>query len=128
MYAITDDSGTLYQGTKKEMELAYEYMTKPGWKLAEKYGYSMDDLFLLNKQYYTTWKGKLKLKQITKLKLFYEEIDIEDELPPASNEYFIIKYNGIGSWEEGEIDTITGKNINTEWQEVIKSWLKPIIR
>ena len=58
----------------------------------------------------------------------YEEIDINEELPPNTNEYFIIKFNGKGSWYEDDVDSITGRNINNAWHEVIKSWLKPIVK
>jgi len=58
--------------------------------------------------------------------MLYKEIDIEEELPPNTNEYFIIKFNGRGSWYEDEVDTFTGKSINGDYKEIIKVWLKPI--
>ena len=51
---ILDENGTLiHEGEANEMLIAFEYLTKPAWKLAEKRGYKMKDFHRLNSLYYT---------------------------------------------------------------------------
>lgn len=56
----------------------------------------------------------------------YKVINIKEELPPPTNQFFIVRYNGSGSWYDGEFDELTGSDICNGWADVIKVWFKPI--
>jgi len=52
----------IHEGEENEMRKAFEYMTIDGcWKLAEKYGYGINELNELNKKYWVKFTGELKL-------------------------------------------------------------------
>lgn len=53
MKKILNEKGeVLFTGTEAEMEMAYKYLTLPGWVLAEKYGLRHRDLINLNTKYW----------------------------------------------------------------------------
>jgi hypothetical protein len=62
MAKIVDETGAvIHEGDYNEMRRAFEYMTTPGWVLAEKRGYNMNDLYSLNAKYWVKFVGKLNL-------------------------------------------------------------------
>lgn len=60
--------------------------------------------------------------------MVYIEVDIKKQLPPNDQTYYTIKYNGEGSWFDGELDEFKGCQLQNDSDRVdyIKSWFKPI--
>ncbi len=66
MLQILDSTDTIiHQGEDGEMREAFEYLTTPGWKLAETRGYKMDDLYRLNTKYNKKYSGELRLVPVS---------------------------------------------------------------
>jgi hypothetical protein len=67
MKKITDEEGNvLFEGSDEDMTLAYLYLTKPFWVLAETRGLTMNDAYKLNQKYWTD-----KAKAVGGFKLVY---------------------------------------------------------
>ena len=63
---LDENNNVLFEGHKKEMLLAYEYLTKPSWELAETRGLCMTDFYSLNKKYWNNKTRTVKKFKINK--------------------------------------------------------------
>ena len=54
---LNENKEILFEGSEKEMNLAFNYLTKPFHILAETIGLKMDDAYELNEKY---WNDKTK--------------------------------------------------------------------
>jgi hypothetical protein len=54
---LNDKKEVIFEGDAQEMELAYLYLTKPFYVLAETMGLRMSDAYELNKKY---WNDKTR--------------------------------------------------------------------
>jgi hypothetical protein len=61
------------------------------------------------------------------MRKIFEQVDVKQELPPQTDDYFIITYAGSGSWYEDEVGELTGKEIHgMAIIGHIKTWFKPL--
>lgn len=54
---LNDKKEVIFEGDSKEMTLAFNYLTKPFYTLAETMGFTMSDAYDLNKKY---WNDKTR--------------------------------------------------------------------
>lgn len=52
-------------------------------------------------------------------------IKTAEELPPNDNNYYIVRYNGTGTWYQDEVDELQGSTIRAN-RDKIKIWYKEI--
>lgn len=67
MWEIADNNGTLYQGTREEIQLIWDLIFRDSHDLAGEYRqkYSINEIKRMKREYHNIeWTGKLKLIQI----------------------------------------------------------------